>query len=142
MIRNADMLEYLGAAPVYDSGTSLWFDKPTALVHEKTKANCEPFKNTHEEQLRLVRDFSWLDLGALQGIDDEWRKLVEGSLFIDKARCDAIAAGLNQRVQMLAEYMHTMSAKNVHDDIRFDVKQDIAYSGETENSFDGDVKLC
>ena len=104
--------------------------------------NCKPFKNAHGEQLKLVSDFSWLDLGALQGIDDEWREIVEGSLFIDEVRCEAIAAGLNQRVQMLGEYMRTMSAKNVHDDIRFDVKQDIAYSGGTENSFDDDIKLC
>lgn len=142
VIRNADTLEYLGAAPIYDSGTSLWFDKPMALVSGKTKANCKPFKNTHEEQLKLVSDFSWLDLSALQGIDDEWRKIVEGSLFIDKARCEAIAAGLSQRIQMLEEYMHSMSVKNAHDDIRFDVKQDVAYSGENENSFDDDIKLC
>lgn len=38
--------------------------------------------------------------------------------------------------------MHTMSAKNVHDDIRFDVKRDVAYSGENENICDGEMKLC
>ena len=30
VVRNAETLEYLGAAPIYDSGTSLWFDKPPA----------------------------------------------------------------------------------------------------------------
>lgn len=32
VVRNAETLEYLGAAPIYDSGTSLWFDKPTGMV--------------------------------------------------------------------------------------------------------------
>ena len=58
VIRNADTLEYLGAALIYDNGTSLWFDKPPALIHGKTKVTCKPFKNTHEEQLKLVSDFS------------------------------------------------------------------------------------
>lgn len=142
VIRNADTLEYLGAAPVYDSGTSLWFDKPTALIHGKAKVNCKPFKNTHEEQLKLVSDFSWLDLEELQGIDDEWRQIVKDSLFIDSARCEAIAVGLNQRLQLLKEYMHTMSIKTTHDDIRLDVSQDIAYSGEKENICDGEMQLC
>ena len=32
VIRNAETLEYLGPAPLYDSGTSLWSDKPTAMI--------------------------------------------------------------------------------------------------------------
>lgn len=132
VIRNADTLEYIGAAPVYDSGTSLWFDKPTALIHGKTKVSCKPFKTTHEEQLKLVHDFSWLDLNALHDITDEWRQIVNGSLFIDQARCEAICTGLKQRVQMLEAYIQSVTEKTVCDDILFDVKQDIAYSGKSE----------
>ena len=132
VIRNADTLEYIGAAPVYDSGTSLWFDKPTALIHGKTKVSCKPFKTTHEEQLKLVHDFSWLDIDALHDITDEWRQIVNGSLFIDQARCEAICSGLKQRVQMLEAYIQSVTEKTVCDDILFDVKQDIAYSGKSE----------
>ena len=31
-IRNANTLEWLGAAPVFDNGSSLWFDKPGGMV--------------------------------------------------------------------------------------------------------------
>lgn len=45
-------------------------------------------------------------------------------------------------IAMLKEYMHTMSIKTTHDDIRLDVSQDIAYSGEKENICDGEMQLC
>ena len=61
VIRNADTLEYLGAAPIYDSGTSLWFDKPTAMIRADAKTICKPFKTSHEEQIGLVQDLTgWI----------------------------------------------------------------------------------
>ena len=67
VIRNADTLEYLGAAPIYDSGTSLWFDKPTAMIRADAKTICKPFKTSHEEQIGLVQDFDWLDFSRAEG---------------------------------------------------------------------------
>ncbi len=99
VIRRADTLEYLGAAPIFDSGTSLWFDKPTSLIRADAKVTCKPFKTTHEEQLKLVTDFSWLDLSALNGITDEWCEIVKDSLFVDKARREAICTSLSQRIK-------------------------------------------
>ena len=31
-IRNANSLEWIGSAPIYDSGTSLWCNTPTKLI--------------------------------------------------------------------------------------------------------------
>lgn len=156
MIRNADTLEYLGAAPIYDSGTSLWFDKPTAMIRADAKTICKPFKTSHEEQIGLVQDFDWLDFSALKGIEEELRELVRGSLFIDEAWCDALCRGLAGRVDMLKKHVDSRfrnaafpaeAATRVRDgeaqetgrraakprkteDTRNDVKQDIAYSGK------------
>lgn len=62
VIRRADTLEYLGAAPIYDSGTSLWFDKPLSLINAGTKMVCKPFKSQfeiHKSNRRIYRtDFS------------------------------------------------------------------------------------
>ena len=133
VIRRADTLEYLGAAPIFDSGTSLWFDKPTALIRADAKVTCKPFKTTHEEQLKLVTDFSWLDLSALNGITDEWCEIVKDSLFVDKARREAICTSLSQRIKMLENLILSMPQKTFCDIVQHDVKQDIAYSGETED---------
>lgn len=129
VVRNANTLEYIGAAPIYDSGTSLWFDKPIALIRAETKVTCKPFKASHEEQLKLVSDFSWLDLTALQGIDDEWRELVRDSVFIDDARCEAICEGLQRRMKLLEVHAMSMHGQMVYDDIHADIAEDIAYSG-------------
>lgn len=132
VVRNAETLEYLGAAPLFDSGTSLWFDKPTPMIGTKTRLTCKPFKNSHEEQIRLVHSFDWLDLNALHGMDEEFRELVRGSLFIDSARCDALCRALRGRIDDLADIVHscgTLSWSGWSGDSRGDVTRDIAYSG-------------
>ena len=52
-VRNACTLEWLGCAPIYDSGTSLWFDKPWTMINAGAKASSKPFKTTHDEQIKL-----------------------------------------------------------------------------------------
>ena len=133
VIRRADTLEYVGAAPIYDSGTSLWFDKPTGLIHAKAKAVCKPFKSSHEEQIKLVTDFSWIDFSALTGIEDELREIVKGSLFVDENRCNALCEGLRGRIRMLEEAALSISHQVFLDDIRSDVTEDTAYSGRILN---------
>lgn len=103
VIRDANTLEWIGAAPIYDSGTSLWFDKPTAMVGSKTKVSCKPFKNSHEEQIMLVSDFSWLDFSVMLGTEEDFRALVKDSLFIDDTRTNAICKGFRARVSILEQ---------------------------------------
>ncbi|MFR6333241.1 MAG: hypothetical protein ACLUOI_33695 [Eisenbergiella sp.] len=43
------------------------------------KGVSKPFKTTHDEQIKLVSSFDWLDIDALAGIDEELRELVKGS---------------------------------------------------------------
>nr|WP_245746201.1 hypothetical protein [Evansella caseinilytica] len=47
VIRNTETLESIGAAPIYDSGSSLWFARPQALISATEKITCKPFKNDH-----------------------------------------------------------------------------------------------
>lgn len=129
VVRRADTLEYIGAAPIYDSGTSLWFDRPLPMIHARAKAVCKPFKNSHDEQIRLVTDFSWLDFSALKGIDEELREIVRGSLFIDEARREALCQGLMDRLGMLEEAALLSTKQAYVERTEFDVAQDVAYSG-------------
>lgn len=129
VVRHAETLKYIGAAPIFDSGTSLWFDKPTAMIGAKAKIGCKPFKSDHEEQIKLVSSFDWLDLNALYGIDEELRELVRGSLFIDEARCNALCTALRGRVNMLTEIVNTHRTSYAVDNCHGDVVKDVAYSG-------------
>ena len=100
-VRNADTLEWTGAAPVFDCGTSMWCSEPTAMIRPLAKLPSKPFKPYHSEQIRLVTSFSWLDFSALRGIDEEFREILSGSAFIDAARRDALCFGLRKRVELL-----------------------------------------
>lgn len=133
VVRDAETLEYLGAAPVFDSGTSLWFNQFTHMIG-RSKINSKPFKKCHDEQIKLVSSFDWLDLKALYGIDEELRELVRGSLFIDDARCDALCSALNNRVELLTDVVNTCSAFVPVNDCSEDVEEDVAYSGDQEES--------
>ena len=129
-VRNVSTLEWLGCAPIYDSGTSLWFDKPWKMISAGAKAPSKPFKTTHDEQIKLVSSFDWLDLTALAGIDEELRELVKGSLFIDEARVNALCAALRGRVERLARVREERRNLYPVDDRTADVKENVAYSGE------------
>ena len=126
VVRNAETLKYLGAAPIYDSGTALWFDKPTGMVGSGRVA-CKPFKDRHEEQIKLVSSFDWLELSKLDDIEEEWMELTKGSLFLDEARRVAVARALRGRIETLKEISrcgaHAVSGTD------HDVTEDIRYSG-------------
>lgn len=127
-VRNADTLEWIGAAPIYDSGTALWFDQPTPLIGSMNKMVSKPFKRSHDEQIKLVSSFDWLDLNALTGIDEELRELAKGSLFIDEARAQALCKALCGRVERLRAVVN--SRRNLYpvDDRAADVAGDVTYS--------------
>ena len=86
-VRNAETLVWLGAAPVYDCGTSLWHNALDVGGPRK----CQPFSKTHEEQIKLVSDFSWFNAGALKVLDKEIAEIFSGSHTVDESRAKAIA---------------------------------------------------
>ena len=100
-VRNADTLEWIGAAPLFDCGTSMWLSQPPSMIRPAAKLPSKPFKTDHEEQIKLINSFEWLDISALHGIDEEFREILHGSVFIDEMRRDALCYGLRKRVEML-----------------------------------------
>lgn len=127
VIRNARTLEYIGPAPIYDSGSSLWFDRPTPMVGTAA-LGCKPFKKTHEQQLGLVRSFDWLDVTKLDGIEDDLLALTRGSPFIDDARGRALSAALRARINRLEDFVNAGKVHGV-EGTDGDVAEDSKYSG-------------
>jgi hypothetical protein len=87
-VRNAETLEWLGLAPVYDSGTSLWYS--TRFVGRETE--CKPFQKTHASQIKLVSSLSWYDADALLGIGGECAEILSRSGTVDGERRASLAA--------------------------------------------------
>jgi len=92
-VREAETLKWVGAAPVYDCGTSLWHN---ALdVGEPRK--CQPFAKTHDEQIRFVSDLSWFKTDALKSIEQDILSVFSGSRTVDENRGAAIAKAVFSR---------------------------------------------
>ncbi len=66
-VRSAETLEWLGLAPIFDCGNSMWCSQPTSRV-DAADAPSKPFRKTHAGQVKLVTSFGWLEPEALRGI--------------------------------------------------------------------------
>lgn len=102
LVRDANTLEWVGAAPIFDSGSSLGYDKFAQQILSSRGVVCKPFKKTHEEQLKLVTSFDWLDLSGLMTIEQDVTDILDqAGYYLDDARKKAILSTFMQRVEHL-----------------------------------------
>jgi len=99
-VRNAETLEWLGPAPVFDSGTSLWYN----TQHVGSPVDCKPFRKSHLEQIKLVEDFSWFDFDALDGLSEETAEILSHSEEVDEKRRDRIISAVMKRCGEIAAF--------------------------------------
>lgn len=124
LVRDSNTLEWIGAAPIFDSGSSLGYDKLTNQLGISARIECKPFKKTHEDQLKLVTSFDWLDMDSLQGVEDEIRQVfVQAGGYIDRERSEAIVAAFSRRKEQLGRLAGEYLRK---DDLSQDVAKDVA----------------
>ena len=102
-IRNVETLEWIGPAPVFDSGTSLWHDKLTRAIHPLEKMETKPFYSNISRQMRLVSDFSWIPFEELRHLEDDIREIFMPTEFIDEERIEALSNAVIGRVEELQD---------------------------------------
>lgn len=125
LVRNANTLEWLGAAPVFDSGSSLGYDKLQGQIISGRGVECKPFKKSHEDQIKLVTSFEWIKFEKLKGIDKEIFSILKGAgEYIDEARMEAIITSVQKRIENLK--ILAMSKSPSKDNIAEDVEKDVA----------------
>lgn len=127
LVRDANTLEWLYPAPIYDSGSSLGYDKLTNQILSGKTIECKPFKKTHEEQLNLVTSFDWIDFGALKGIDKDIKEVfANAGEYIDENRVNAIISSIESRIEYLQgiAISNRQTVDNVDDDVNEDVAED------------------
>ena len=130
VLRNAETLKWLGFAPVYDSGSSLGYDKMPAQMRSEKEVVCKPFKNHHGEQIKLVSDFGWIDFDKLSDI----KELIEAVLssdgaeeYVGKDRIRAISDGVQRRIENLSRLAMNHAPAQVvstEDDVEKDIAED------------------
>ena len=128
VLREAETLKWLGFAPIYDSGSSLGYDKTPVQIRTEKDVVCKPFKNHHAEQLKLVSDFSWIDFKRLEDVDELIGSVLtaEGTEeYMDEIRIRAITGSVRRRIGNL--YQLAMSQTSVRDHSTVDdVEENIA----------------
>lgn len=129
LLRNAETLEWIGFAPIYDSGSSLGYDKVASQIRAQTDITCKPFKKSHADQIKLVSDFSWIDFDSLSNVDEIIRETMaveEAQELIDERRIAAITDGVRKRIDTLQgmALTHTITADTTDGDVEEDIAED------------------
>ena len=129
LLRNAETLEWLGFAPIYDSGSSLGYDKRVVQIRRQSDIVCKPFKKTHSDQIKLVSDFSWIDFERLRDVPE----MIYGYLtseyvseFIEDSRALAISETVRKRIEVLREIAncHIKTEDTAEGDVEKNVAED------------------
>lgn len=128
VLREAETLKWIGFAPIYDSGSSLGYDKMPAQIRSGQDITCKPFKKHHEEQLKLVSDFSWIDFERLKDVDSLIEEVLtaEGTeAYMDETRVQAIKESARRRTDHLSRLAKTQMPAQ-EDSTNDDVQENIA----------------
>lgn len=102
-IRNVNTLEWIGPAPVFDSGTSLWHDKLTKTIVTSGQLDMKPFYTDASRQMELITDFSWIPFENLVDLKDDISEVFTQSNLMDEERIETIAKAVGNRVEELQE---------------------------------------
>lgn len=60
-LRDTKTLKYVGIAPVFDSGTSLWLDTADKFINGKEDSQAKPFSGSQKEQVQKYIDKDYLE---------------------------------------------------------------------------------
>ena len=132
VIRHAETLEWLGFAPIYDSGSSLGYDKMPAQMRSEKEVVCKKIKNHHSEQLKLISDFSWIDFDSLSDIGELITDVLsaEGAKdYMDENRIRTIAGAAQRRIEQLSQFAisyTTLREISTEDDVEENIAESYA----------------
>lgn len=101
-IRNVETLKFIGAAPVFDNGTSLWCEALTTEIGTWQKVM--PFKETHKEQCKLITGFA-INYTALNKCPQIVNTVLSTSPYLDKERIAKVTTAVENRVRLLGSFI-------------------------------------
>jgi len=116
-IRNVETLEWIGAAPVFDTGTSLWHNKLTKIISPFDEIESKPFHSKQLKQMELVTDFEWIPFETLKDVTGDLHEVFKQSEYMDEQRIEVICNGVTERFkklqEMAMEQKHQISFANL-----------------------------
>jgi hypothetical protein len=103
VIRDSNTLEFKGFAPIFDNGTSLWYN--TEFIGREVI--CSSFAGTHSEQIKLVQSFKWFNGEALNGIQAAIHEIFSKSRqteevsALSKERAEKVSDAVIQKINVI-----------------------------------------
>jgi len=99
VLRKANTLEFIGMAPIFDSGNSMFWQNPRLPAHsDLTDITVNSFRNTEKRMLQLVRDKDVLDISKLP-TEKELRTIYSMDVLIPYA--DYVLLGYQKKINLL-----------------------------------------
>lgn len=99
LVRNANTLEWIGSAPIFDSGTSLGCQLRTDEIMGQAGIHSKPFRDLASEQIKLVSSLDWVDFDSLYGAMDDVGNVMDGSEgLIDERRKTTLMDFIRSRI--------------------------------------------
>ena len=125
VIRDATTLEWVDFAPIFDSGSCLGYDKLPTQIISGAGMVCKPFKNKHENQLRLVSSFEWINFEALSKVGDIIAGVFDNAgAYADQNRIQAVTIAIEKRLDTLKRV--SQNSQGHTDRIEEDVSENVA----------------
>lgn len=104
LIRDANTLNFIGIAPIYDNGNSLWYDVSDNLIGCSTDYS-KPFAERHCAQINFVSNLAWFDVNKLNGMDKEISEVLNSSTHISEQRRQAIVESFKKRLKLIEKFV-------------------------------------
>lgn len=129
LLRNAETLEWIGFAPIYDSGSSLGYNSLLSQLYAEKNIASKPFKRRHDEQIKLVTSFDWIDFSKLYDAGDMVREVFSdprAKELISENRKEAIAQMVERHIESLQTIAesHAPQEDSTEDDVEENIAED------------------
>lgn len=98
-IRDINTLKFIGPAPIFDSGTSLWHQSPLTDIGDWQI--CYPFMQTQKQQIKLVQHFH-INAAQLSRCESITRKILSQNSLLDERRLAKISLWAGNRARVLS----------------------------------------
>ena len=107
-IRNAETLDFMGIAPIFDNGNSLWYNVPDFEMMTRNQP-AKPFRDMQEKQLQLVSeaniDFNPLEQDSVALLVNECFRLPGALQRITETRRESIIRLLEYNIGRVRRYL-------------------------------------
>lgn len=99
VIRDVNTLKFIGVAPIFDNGCSLWYDENDMYVGEFFLT--KPFEEYEKTQLSLVKKLEWLDISKLEDFPNEVKTILSMDKLLSKERINKIVDQIKLRIEFV-----------------------------------------